>query len=243
MRIAILSDIHGNLVALEAVLADIDRQGPFDRLVVAGDLCMAGPHPAEVIARLRSIPCRVIKGNTDAWLVKPPTVPSGNDRLREIVSWTRERLSRDDLDYLAALPFQVEISPARGHDLLVVHANPHDLETPIRPDTSLGELTRLTENVGAEVLAFGHVHIPFVRRVGGLTLVCVGSVGSPLDGDPRAAYAIPNWDGNRWAIEHRRAEYDVEATARDMRHVKMPSAKHWAERLRRARPEEKVPAP
>lgn len=235
MRVAILSDIHGNLLALSAVLEDLERQGPLDHLVVAGDLCVFGPQPKEVLARLRDLPCEIIQGNTDLWLIDPSSMPEGDSEASEIAEWTRGMLDDDDLALISRLRFSYEIAPVRGHSLLIVHANPHDLIAPIRMDTDLGEITRLTENVMAEVLAFGHVHIPFIRRVGGLTLACVGSVGAPLDEDVRPCYAILEWDGDRWLIQHHRVPYDVKAAIREIQHSGIPHAKKRAALLRAAR--------
>lgn len=234
MRIAILSDIHGNIRALDTVLQDVERRGPFDQLVIAGDLCVFGPRPKEVIDRLRELPCEIVQGNTDLWLVDPDSMPTGDESVPEIVAWTRDRLEPADLSLLSGLGFSYEFTPVRGYDLLVVHANPHDLVAPIYPDTDIGELTRLTENVMAEVLAFGHVHIAFVRKVGGLTLVNAGSVGMPRDGDIRASYAALEWDGNLWQIAHHRVEYDLEATAEEIRKGRMPHAKQRIKILREA---------
>ncbi|MFQ5946289.1 MAG: metallophosphoesterase family protein [Anaerolineae bacterium] len=234
MRVAILSDIHGNIRALDAVLGDLEERGPFDHLVIAGDLCVFGPRPKEVVDRLREIPCEIVQGNTDLWLVDPESMPAGDRSTSETVAWTRDRLEKEDLSLLQGLGFSYEVTPVRGHDLLVVHANPHDLVAPIYPDTDIGELTRLTENVVAEVLAFGHVHIAFVRKVGGLTLVDVGSVGMPRDGDSRASYAALEWDGNSWHIAHHRVEYDLDGTAEQMRKGRMPHAKQRIKILREA---------
>ena len=234
MRIAILSDIHGNITALDAVLQDVERRGPFDHLVIAGDLCVFGPRPKEVIDRLRELPSEIVQGNTDRWLVDPDSMPTEDEPVSEIVAWTRDRLEQADLTLLSGLGFSYEVTPVRGHDLLVVHANPHDLVAPIYPDTDIGELTRLTENVMAEVMAFGHVHIAFVRKIGGLTLVDAGSVGMPRDGDTRASYVALEWDGNLWKIAHHRVDYDLEATVEEIKKGRMPHAKERIQILRQA---------
>lgn len=233
MRVAVLSDIHGYLIALDAVLQDLDASGPFDHIVVAGDLCVFGPRPKEVLDRLRELPCEIVQGNTDLWLVDSGSLPD-DESVRDAVEWTKAQLDEDDLSLIRELSFSYEIAPAPGHSLLAVHANPHDLVAVINPDTDIGELTRLTENVMAEVLVFGHIHIPFVRRTGGLTLANVGSVGVPLDGDPRSSYASFVWDGNQWNISHHRVEHDLDATVADMRKRRMPHVKDRIRILRNA---------
>lgn len=233
MRVAILSDIHGYLISLDAVLQDLDAGGPFDHIVVAGDLCVFGPRPKEVLDRLRELPCEIVQGNTDLWLVDSGSLP-GDEKARDAAEWTKAKLDDDDLSLIRELSFSYEVTPAPGHSLLTVHANPHDLVAMITAETDIGELTRLTENVMAEVLVFGHIHIPFVRKAGGLTLANVGSVGIPLDGDTRSSYATFEWDGNQWTISHHRVEYDLEATVKDMREQHMPYVKDRIKVLRDA---------
>jgi predicted phosphodiesterase len=239
-RVALLSDIHGNLVALEAVLADMARRGPFDRIIVAGDLAWSGPWPAEVVDRVRGESgAVVIQGNTDAFFRRrPDDTPAGKreGRFAEQLAWMAERLGPGRVRYLADLPFSYRVSPAPGHDLLVVHANPVDLDHPIMPKVSEADLDDLLLiEGGAEpdwsALAFGHVHVPFTRQWRGRLLVDVSSTGLPMDGDPRAVYAILIWDGGQWHAEHHRVFYDVPVVAHQMRHGGMPRGKHFAERL------------
>src|SRR5215475_7628463 len=120
MRIVIFSDVHGNVVALEAVLAEIRRTAAPDALFVAGDLAMLGPRPAEALALLRSLDgARFVMGNTDKDVVEWPVGDADID-------WTRAHLSADDMAFLRGLPFEQRLEVAPGHELLVVHANPRD---------------------------------------------------------------------------------------------------------------------
>jgi predicted phosphodiesterase len=249
MRIAVLSDLHGNLLALEAVLADLRRRGPFDQIVVAGDLVWSGPWPAEVVDRVRALNAVVIQGNTDAFFCRTadnPPAGKQEERFAAHLTWMRERLGPERVRYLASLPFSHRISPAPGGDLLVVHANPTDYDRPISPHISDAELDELLLVAGHEpdwrALAFGHLHIPFIRRWRGRLLVNVASVGLPLDGDPRAAYAILTWDGALWQAEHHRVDYEVPVVAYHMRHSGMPRGAHFAERLMAARSGPGMPA-
>lgn len=242
MRIALLSDIHGNAVALDAVLADMAGHGPFDQIVVAGDLVWAGPWPAEVVDRVQALGGPVIQGNTDAFFAHAPErIPEGKneDRYLNHMTWMRMRLGPARCAYLAGLPFSHRISPAPGHDLLIVHANPVDMDRAITPRTPEPELDELLlDSVRAqdwEALAFGHVHIPFSRPWRDRLLVNVSSAGLPMDGDPRAVYAILNWDGRAWHAEHHRVFYNAPRVAFEMRNSDMPRGKHFAERLMAAR--------
>jgi predicted phosphodiesterase len=238
MRVALLSDIHGNLIALEAVLADLARRGSYDEVVVAGDLVWAGPWPAEVVDRVRSLNCAVIQGNTDAFFCrKPGETPPGKreNRFAEHLGWMLEQLGPQRADYLANLPAAHRIHPAGADELLVVHANPHDLDRPILPNFSAAELDELLYTDGVEpswaALAFGHVHTPFSLSWRGRLLIDVASAGLSMDGDPRAAYAILTWDGSAWQGEHHRVYFDLPVVARQMTAGGMPRGKHFAERL------------
>ncbi|NJL33803.1 MAG: metallophosphoesterase [Chloroflexaceae bacterium] len=128
MRIVLFSDIHGNATALEAVLNDIRRHAAPDLTIVAGDLVEQGPRPAEALALLRSLPnTRFVMGNTDR-----DVLHQQDDRSQ----FTRAQLSTADLEWLDVLPFSQEVEAAPGHTLLVVHANPRDLYSQIKPDTN-----------------------------------------------------------------------------------------------------------
>lgn len=238
MRIAVLSDIHGNALALDAVLEDIAGRGPFDEIVVAGDLVWSGPRPREVVDRLLKLRAVIIRGNTDAFFdTRPGETPDGkdSDRFAAHFGWMAEQLGPERLAYLRSLPFSHRISPAAGDDLLIVHANPRDLDQPILPRAPEADLDELLLEDGREpswrCLAFGHVHTPFQREWRGRLLVNVSSVGLPMDGDPRAAYAVLTWDGKKWRAEHHRVPYQAAVVARDMRTVGLPRGKHFAERL------------
>jgi predicted phosphodiesterase len=240
MRIAVLSDIHGNLPALEAVLADMARQGPFEQTIVAGDLVWAGPWPVEVVDRVRGLATAVIQGNTDAFLGHEPGEPPEDKteaHFAPLRNWCVDRLGPERVAYLLALPFSCRVVPAAGHDLLIVHANPSEQERPISPhmdDDDLDELLGPVDACDWETLAFGHLHVPYQRRWRDRLLVDVSSAGLPMDGDRRAAYAILTWDGVTWQVEHRRVPYPVPLVVHEMQASGMPRGKHFADRLLRA---------
>lgn len=238
MQIAVFSDVHGNLAGLEAVLADIAAwEEGFDEVVFAGDLCVFGPRPDACVALLRDREAEIapIYGNTDKWISGLPLLAQDADaearlrweRVSNIVDWTREMLPPMDRAWLDSLPFHRRISPTVNprHDLFIVHANPDNVDDVIYPDTKLQEqlfgevrqeddaLEGIIGDLVFSVLAFGHLHVPSVRRWHDVRLVNVASVSRPGDGDWRAKYAIFTWDGDRWAVEHRYVEYDREAEA------------------------------
>lgn len=222
MRICLFSDTHGNLLALEAVLADMQRQGTFDLTVMAGDLAMLGPRPAETIDLLRTQNCLIITGNTDRMIV---------ERANPLAVWAAERIGQARLDFLAGLPFAYSVQPAPGRELFIFHATPRDLNDDLSPKRSDTELQARIAGVTAELLAFGHIHIPYVRRIGNHTLFDIASAGLPRDGDQRAVYAIAEWTGSDWQLAHHRVAYDVDAVAADLRASGMPNAERQIEIL------------
>lgn len=235
MRLAILSDVHGNLTALEAVLADIGAQERLDAIFFAGDLCVFGPRPNDCIERVRFHQPEIgaIYGNTDEWVAGSPLLSRdlpGEQRIRSrriqtVVDWTRESIAPPNRAWLESLPFHRTVSPTVNprDDLLIVHANPKNVDDVIYPDPdrqrelfgevrqSDADLDNLLEDVRAGVVAFGHLHVPSLRRWGDLLLVNVASVSRPGDDDWRAKYAILEWDGSGWHVEQRRVAYDIAA--------------------------------
>lgn len=241
MRVAILSDIHGNAVALDAVLADLASRGPFDQVVVAGDLVWSGPRPREVVDRLWAMRAVVIRGNTDAFFDEGAGTPEGKEpgRFASHLAWMISQLGPERVAYIRGLPFSHLISPAPGHDLLVVHANPRDMDQAIMRRATDADLDELLLEDGRppswRALAFGHIHTPFVRTWRDRLLVNVSSVGLPMDGDQRAAYSILNWEpaarGGVWRAEHRRVAYPTAVVVHEMRTSGLPRGRHFAERL------------
>jgi predicted phosphodiesterase len=221
MRIAILADIHGNQLALDAVLADLKQQPTVDLIVVAGDLCLNGPRPREVLDTIRALGCPVLQGNVDVDVIENS---AKGEKKRAIIRWTREQIGPSGIDYLASLPFSYRVANPAGTDLLCVHANPLNLTDALGPDTDESELQRLlgglTPGIGA--LAFGHVHIAYTRRWRNLLLIDAGSCGLSRDGDTRASYAILTWQDGGWHAEHRRVPYDLYQVFQQFKTCGMP---------------------
>lgn len=223
MRVAIISDIHGNFTALEAVLQDLEQQPDVDALVIAGDLCLNGPSPRQCLERVQSLHCPVIQGNTDKEIVTQ--AQEKGEKKRNTVSWTREQIGVAGVHYLSTLPFSHRIPNAEGSDLLIVHANPLNLEDAIFPNATDSDLDLLLggldERVG--VLAFGHLHIAYTREWKHLLLVDVGSCGIPRDEDHRASYAILTWQDSTWQAEIRRVTYDIQWAIKQIKASGMPN--------------------
>jgi predicted phosphodiesterase len=235
MRVAVISDIHGNQVALEAVLEDLAHQPVVDHLVVAGDLCLNGPCPREVLETVQKLDCPVIQGNVDMEVVNE--APEKSLKKRSTVAWTREQIGEMGINYLAALPFSHCIANPDGSDLFIVHANPLNLEDAIFPNATDGALERLLGKLKPTIgaLVFGHLHIAYTRRWRHLLLVDVASCGLPRDEDLRAAYGILSWQGNDWEAEIRRVVYDVKEVVKQIKTCGMPNVEKRVKTLLEAR--------
>lgn len=239
MRIAIFSDVHGNLSALEAVLADIARQG-VDRVIFAGDLCFFGPRPAECLRVVRAATIDALFGNTDDWVLKRQEPPA---RLVSLAEWTADQLAEDERQWLAGLPFSQRLTATgQAHDaLLIVHANPLDVNQVIFPSESdqlsrygrlrqsNDELGQLLHRVDAAGVVFGHLHVPGERAWGSLPLYNISSLSVPGDGDPRAKYGIFTWSDGGWQFERRRVAFEAEEETAALRASRLPG---WKEMVK-----------
>lgn len=258
MRTAIFSDVHGNLTALEAVLADIKQQSP-DLIIFAGDLCLFGPRPAECLTLVQAENISTIYGNQDEPLCNQPPLSHEVDQaeweinqdLKEIVTWTRLQLTVDQRAWLHALPFQRRVSPTTQpkDDLFIVHANPHDVEQHIYPPEArqkelYGEirqpdddpdLAQMLDNLVCGILAFGHVHVPNIRQWQNMSLVNISSVSLAQDGDTRAKYGLFTWDNRTgWQIEHRYVAYDLDKELGILAECQMPEWQKYSQQLKSA---------
>ena len=230
VRIAIVSDIHGNLRGLDACLADLAEQGGADAIVAAGDYCMDGPQPAEVIDRLIALGALCVRGNTDRVLADAAFADEHDEELR----WYRERIGETRLGWLRDLPFSRSFGDG-ADGLLVVHANPKTDDEHIWPDASDEFLERITAGVRERTIAFGHLHLPYARVWRDRLFIDVASAGLPKDGDPRAGYALLTQRSGGWQVKHRRVPFDVERVARDIAKCGMPDAARRIRVLRRHR--------
>lgn len=239
LRIAVVADIHGNALALEAVLADARERAVRD-FVFAGDLVMNGPKPAQALALIHDLTMPTLVGNTDLEVISS---------LDAVAVWTRQQLSTTGVAYLQKLPTMYRVTPPGGStpldDLLVVHASPrscndllilepHPLGTTFKGPTPSSEASAMLAGEQAELIVFGHIHYASSGTVRGQRLVSIGAVGFPFDGDPRAAYALVTWDGSRWQVEHCRVAYDHAAVARDIERSGQPLAERYARMIRKA---------
>lgn len=234
MRVAIVSDVHGNLTAFEAVLADIQRRAP-DLVLHGGDLALMGAEPAEVIDRVRELGWPGVVGNTDEalWRAQEQVrqeelAPRLKNLLRLIfqryVPATLELLGEDRVAWLRGLPSQ-----HRLEDLVLVHAAPGDLWRAPMPDAQDEELAEVYRPLDTAMAVYGHIHRPYTRKLSGLTVANSGSVGMPWDSDPRASYLLID-DGSPQLL---RVAYDVEREAALLLSSGHPDARRLVEMRRR----------
>ena len=224
--LALLYDVHGNLGALDTVLADAERAGA-RRYLLGGDYALFGPYPVETVERLRSLDAEWIRGNGERWTASPADAPE-DEVVQSAISACREALGPTVVDELAALPERVE-----RDGVLYCHASPISDVRSFMPAPGDDEDELLT-GVEAPRVVFGHTHLPFRRRAeNGAELLNPGSVGMPFDGDPRAAYALVDEHGE---VEHRRVEYDSAASAAALRErFSEPFAETVARRIEQGR--------
>jgi predicted phosphodiesterase len=193
-RVAFLSDVHANFTALAAALASAERRG-CRRVVVAGDVVGGGPHPVEVIRLLARRRVPAITGNLDRKVLAVGDDAarleelSARGRKRAIHAWTALQLGRAERAWLAARPAELELDCA-GHAVLVVHGSPLGDEDYVFPSITAAALRAKLAGRRPAVLVCGHSHVPFTRTVAGVRVVNCGSVGRPIDGDPRGSFAI-----------------------------------------------------
>ena len=238
MRIALISDIHGNLTALEAALEDIDRQD-VDRIICLGDVAVMGPQPREVIGRLRDLAIPVIMGNTDQWLLNPHPWSTEEDKRRqvEIELWNATLLDESDRAIVAGYVPTLPLEFGDGLTLLGYHGSPRSFDDQIRPATPEEELDDWFPESRALVMAGGHTHEPMIRRYGEGLLVNPGSVGLPVyyTTDGRAVkpvwaeYGLLEWLDGALAISLRRVPYSLSDLITAVRAAGMPHADYWLE--------------
>jgi predicted phosphodiesterase len=236
VRTAIISDIHGNLVALEAVIADLRAAG-IERVVCLGDVAATGPQPHQVIQRLRVLNCPTVMGNTDEWLLNPQPdsdAVAEAQCFEDIDRWCIQQLQPPDLDFLRTFRPTIEVGLGEGYNLIAYHGSPRSNTEQIFPTLPDAELKTALAGSHATVLAGGHIHMQMIRRFEDMLVINPGSVGLPYEqvGDgvrnpPWAEYAVINTEVNHLHVELRRAYYDVIPTLAAAKNSGMPHAELW----------------
>jgi putative phosphoesterase len=230
MRIAFVADMHGNDVGFEAVVRELERE-QFDEVVCLGDVAQGGPQPVEVLDRLRGLGWRCVFGNSDEFLL---TLTFGNEEVTERIlavgEWSRAQLGDERLEFLRTFEPTIELD-LDGRRLVCCHATPTSNEDVILPDAPHERLEGALGN--ADVVACGHVHLQWMRRIGRKLWLSVGSAGlvwehkEPLDArpyDPWSEYAMLTAEDGRFRVEFRRVAFDVQKLLEAYRASGMPEA-------------------
>jgi putative phosphoesterase len=225
--VAVITDIHANLPALQAALARIDELG-VARIYCGGDLVGYGPHPNEVCALIRECAIPTIYGNYDYAIARDLedcgcAYPTPHERAlgQQSVEWTLAHTDRASKDFMCGRPFDLrfEVGGAAVH---LVHGSPRKVNEYLFEDKGARLFERLAEEEDARVLVFGHTHKPWVGEHGGVLFVNCGSVGKPKDGDPRAAFAVLRAATEGVEVTIERVDYDAESVASGVRRAGLP---------------------
>jgi putative phosphoesterase len=234
-QVAVITDIHGNLPALEAALARIDELG-IERVHCGGDLVGYGPHPNEVCALIAARDIPTIHGNYDYAIARDLDdcgcayiTPHDRDLGQRSVAWTLEHTDQVSKDFMRELPFDLRLELG-DRQLHLVHGSPRKVNEYLFEDKPASLYERLAAAETADALVFGHTHKPWIHTFGGVLFVNCGSVGKPKDGDPRGAFAVLDTDESgavRARIE--RVAYDADAVAREVAAAGLPA--EYAEKL------------
>jgi predicted phosphodiesterase len=240
MRVGFISDVHGNLFALEPVLADLERRN-VDRVVCLGDICF-GPQAHECLHRIRGLGCPVILGNWDSWSIDgfPPSDDPVGVTLYEIGAWWAALLDDDDKTFVRTFVPTLDVPTENGTVMHCFHGSPHSFNDWIFSTTTDDELERLFAGVDAPILVGGHTHLQMVRRFGRAVIVNPGSVGQPfaqwwpktIRVAPWAEYGVVEAGDGRLSVELHRVEIDVQGLLDFCRESGMPHAQWWVDSWR-----------
>jgi putative phosphoesterase len=228
MRTAIFSDIHGNLPAIEAVLEDIHKQHP-DRVYCLGDLVGYASSPNEVTERIRREGFPTVMGNYDdgVGVDRDECGCAYKEALdRELgqqsLEWTKAHTTDGNKAFLRTLVPEIRFD-IDGKRVLLVHGSPRKMNEYLFEDRAISSFQRHAQSSNADVIVFGHTHVPYTKTVDGVLFVNIGSVGKPKDGDPRACYAVFDFAGETApAVTFRRINYDISAAAEAIRRTDLP---------------------
>ena len=243
MRVAFVSDIHGNLPALQAVLADLDANGPYDAVVGGGDFASGGAFPERVVATVRERGWPSVRGNGDEWIIESASagrVPARGYTPEQappaivftVNDWGAKMLSQESLRFLADLPLEWRTTGPSGETLVFVHSTPTSPHPIVRPDADENVLIGMLDESGAGTFVYAHIHHAYVREVGERTVACTGAVGFPLDGDERPCYMVATDTGDGWSLEHRRVTYDRDQYLSELARCGIPNAAGLIDQIR-----------
>jgi putative phosphoesterase len=227
MKIAVISDIHGNMEALNAVVADIEKEN-CQKILILGDLAMAGPEPDETIDFIKTLinqkDVEIIQGNTDEMIVKATGLPDDvytppSSVMADALKYAQEVISDENKDFLSQLPPQKSLKIGET-SILMVHGSPRKNNEDILPAKPIETIKPMIEGIEEDIIFCGHTHLPAGYQVDKQTIVNDGSVGRPFTEEPKACYVvmdIPDLSQNEFVIEHKFVNYDTKTAAEKLR--------------------------
>jgi putative phosphoesterase len=236
MDIVLISDTHGNFVALNTVLEQL-RHEPIDQIVFLGDAVALGPQPREVLSALRNLNCCCVLGNTDDWLLDPQPETAADEatlRLLDLFAWCREQLSSSDTEFMRTFAATQEIALDERMSLLCFHGSPASCRDVILATTPEADLDRMLASAPARLFVGGHTHVQLLRAHREVTIINPGSIGAPAvlrDGrrfhPARAEYAMLHWQSGEYHAEFRRVPLRLDRVWQAARDSGMPHAEWW----------------
>ncbi len=237
MKIAFISDIHGNAVALEGVLNDIKNQ-KVDQVFVLGDICYRGPEPKRALDLVRALNTDVIKGNADEWVVRGIREGEVAESAFEIMTkerdWIFSQLAEEDIQYLKDLPTELKLEFG-GLKIHAFHATPNSLFDVVQPFEADEALKEKMMGQPADIYIYGHIHKPFIRYIDGKCLINIGSVGLPFDGLAKSSYAIVTINEESFQTSIVRVTYDIEKVIKQYQESTYPNSEQMINVLRKAK--------
>ncbi|MBT2657097.1 metallophosphoesterase family protein [Bacillus sp. ISL-18] len=236
MKIAFISDIHGNATALEAVLNDINKDD-VDKVIVLGDLCYRGPQPKKSIDLVRSLNTHVIKGNADEWVIRGINEGEVPNNSLEIMNkerdWIFSQLDSDSIEYLKALPHNLFLEYKKVK-IYAYHATPNSLFEVVSSNESDKLLEEKMMDTEADIYIYAHIHKPYIRFLKGKCIINTGSVGLPFDGLSKASYVLLNISEEGFQTSIVRVEYDVNKVIKDITDSDYPNSEQLTKILKNA---------
>lgn len=224
MKIAFISDIHGNIHAFKSVLKDVKKEKP-DRIIFLGDASTLGMRPCESLDLLKSLSCECIMGNHDEFMVDPEKIYAYTKEklVIDTVEWSRALHRKEDLDFIRTFKKDLRVPLLPGTDIFCYHGSPSSNMENVKPDTGLESFSSLLAERPATIFIGGHTHVQMLRNYSGTRIVTSGSVGQPFIGytmpptkHPWAEYVIIKTVGKRYAIDFRQVEIDNEKINREI---------------------------
>ncbi|MBO0962178.1 metallophosphoesterase family protein [Neobacillus sp. MM2021_6] len=233
MKIAFISDIHGNATALDAVLADINQRN-VERIFVLGDLCFGGPEPQRSLELVNSLNAEVIKGNADEWIVRGINEGEVPDSAIEIMNkerdWALEQLDEGNVEYLRNLPTELKLEYGKVK-IHACHATPHSLfevVTPYESDQLIADKMMGSE---ADIYIYAHIHKPYIRYINGKCIINTGSIGLPFDGLAKSSYALLEIQEESFQTSIVRVAYDVNKVIKQFSESDYPNSEQMKKLL------------